>query len=360
MKYVLKENEKEARERLRAFWAGESLGRPALYVTASKHKYDFTFEDNGKSKKELDFSPEWHIRYNEWQLGNTVYLAEAMPGADVIWGANISLIAVLCGSDYEYDSNGQAWVKPMPDIWERELPKFDKNHSVIKSLENCYYRLAEVIGNKGYINPPVMLDSLTTLSLLRTPEVLCLDIIERPEIVKKWSSVLTDIYIQAYEHFYQLLLSLGYGETSSWIGLMAEGRFETVQCDFAVMISRDMFKEFVMPDLCRVAEYLDYSLYHLDGTSQMRFIDLIASIPKLNGVQWNPEPGAGSPVSWIDAFKEIRKRNLSLYIYCNKDEAIEITKELGPDGLMFVLPHFGTIAEAEQAIKEIERACQML
>lgn len=358
MKYILKENEKEARERLRAFWAGESLGRPALYVTATKpNSSHYAWDKSEKNKKELDFSPEWHIGYNEWQLENTVYLAEAMPSASIIWGANISFVAVLCGGDYDYDRNGQAWVKPFSNIWDNGIPRFDPEHPVVKVLEKCYYRLAEAVGNKGYINPPVMLDAITTLSLLRTPDALCLDMIENSGMVKKWSNALTDIYIQAYEHFYQLLKGLGYGETSSWIASMAEGRFETVQCDFAVMISRDMFKEFVMPDLCKICEYLDYSLYHLDGTTQMRFLDLIGSLPKLNGIQWNPEPGAGSPVLWIDAFKEIRKYGLSLYIWCNKEEAIKITKELGPDGLMLVLPHFDTVAEAEQAIREIERAC---
>ena len=134
---------------------------------------------------------------------------------------------------------------------------------------------------------------------------------------------------------------------------------ESVQCDFAVMLSPTMFDQFVMPDLWRATEYFDFSMYHLDGTGQMRFLDLLRTLPKLNGIQWNPEPPAGSPALWVEAFREIRQRGFCLHIHCpSVDEAVQITKALGPDGLLLVLQQrFKTEAEAEAAIRRIERSC---
>ena len=49
----------------------------------------------------------------------------------------------------------------------------------------------------------------------------------------------------------------------------------TLVDDFGIMLSPRMFEQFALPDLYRVTEYMAYSLYHLDGTPQMRFLDLL-------------------------------------------------------------------------------------
>ena len=113
-----------------------------------------------------------------------------------------------------------------------------------------------------------------------------------------------------------------------------------------------------MPDSRSVSANLAYSLYHLDGTEQMRFIDQIASLPGLRGIQWNPEVNAGPPSEWIGAFTTIRERTLSLHIECpSVDEAIVLTRVLGPDGLLLVLPPFESAVEAASAISAISAVC---
>jgi hypothetical protein len=321
----------------------------------------------------MELLPEWQVRYNETFLDSLIFLAEAMPGASICWGAIIATVPVLAGGDYEYGEDSShvffpsdrlepaptVWIKRIPEVLDCPLPSFDRNHPLVGTLENIILALVASVKSRGYVNPPIMLDALTTLSLFRSPEQLCKDLLEMPEKVVKWCNCVTDLYINAYEHFYRRIRRLGYGgETSSWLRLMAEGRCEAVQCDFAVLISPEMFQKFVLHDLQRLTEYLDYSLYHLDGTCQLRFPDQLAGLPKLNGIQWNPEPTAGSPVDWIDSFKEIRRRNLSLHVGCRSlDEALLITKELGPDGLMIELPLFDTAAEAESAVQAIAKVC---
>ena len=246
----------------------------------------------------------------------------------------------------------------MPDIWERSLPAFDPDSPATHVFERCLREVAAVVGQRGFVNPPIMLDGMTTLSGFRTPPQLCIDLMERPQAVRAWSAALTDVYIAAYDHFYRLVQSLGYGDTSTWLSAMAEGKLEAVQCDFAVMLSPAMFAEFALPDLRRLTEYFDYSLYHLDGTCQMRFLDLLRTLPRLNGIQWNPEPPAGSPVLWLEALKAIRQRGFCLHVNCaTVDEAVTLTRELGPDGLLLVLPRFASQAEAEEAIRRIAACC---
>ena len=357
MALSLKEDEQEARQRLRAFWAGSSLGRPALYVTVDNPDHRARpWPHPELGDKEKDLLPEWHAWYNDQSLNSTLFLAEAMPRVSMRWGSLLVTVAVLAGGEYEYHSNS-AWVRPVADLWDWPLPRFEPGGPVVAQLEECTRRLAEVVGDRAYVNPQVMLDGLTTLSLFRTPEQLCAEVLECPDLVRRWSDALTTLYIDAYEHFYQLVRELGYGDTCAWLQATAEGRFEAVQCDFAVMLSPAMFERFALPDLRRLTDYLDYSLYHLDGTCQLRFLDLLGELPGLNGIQWNPEPGAGSPADWIDAFRAIRQRGFCLYLSCTVDEALRITRALGPDGLMLVLPRFPSHQEAREAIQAIEKAC---
>ena len=55
----LKEDEQEARQRLRAFWAGSSLGRPALYVEVDNPDHQArSWPHPELGDKEKDLLPE--------------------------------------------------------------------------------------------------------------------------------------------------------------------------------------------------------------------------------------------------------------------------------------------------------------
>lgn len=359
MAYSYKQNEEEARRRLRAFWAGSSLGRPALHVLARKEGFrEQVWDSEGRARKKWDLIPDYYITGAQNKLEAYEFMAEAMPAVDLSWGADISLNALLAGGEYDYDGNGQAWVGERPELLDFPIASFDRSHPFVSGLEKCYEAVGKAIGGKAFINPPILLDALTTLSLLRTADRLCMDLYDQPDKVKEWCSAATTVFIDCYEHFYKKLNGMGYTETATWLNTMAEGRFEAVQCDFAVMLSPEMFGEFVLPDLSRTVEYLDFSLYHLDGTSQLRFLDQLRSMPRLSGIQWNPEPTAGPALEWVDTLRDILKRGFCLHISCDSvEEAAALTKELGPDGLMLNFNHpFDSVGEAEKAIEAIEKA----
>lgn len=356
--YSCKRDEDDARARLRAFWAGSSLGRPALHVTVVDPAYRPTpFAGDPARSVANDFTPAWHA----WQADNlllrTTFLAEAMPGVVLNWGGLLTTVGVLAGAEYVYQDSS-AWFRPLPDLWSRPLPAFDPSSDIVRTWEACFDRVVEVVGRRGFINAPIMLDGLTTLSTFRTPRQLCIDCLEAPEQVRAWSDTLTTLYLACYDHFYRRLVRQGYGESVTWLGAMAEGTLEAVQCDFAVMLSPHHFERLVLPDLARLTEYFDYSLYHLDGTCQLRFLDQLATLPRLNGIQWNPEPPANPPTRWIDAFRDLRRRGWVLHIDCaTVAEAAQIAREVGPDGLLLKLPPFADEATARAAIQTITQAC---
>jgi hypothetical protein len=357
VRYSLKQDEAEARERLRAFWAGSSLGRPALYAVArTAPEPPIPPEWARIDPKQRDYEPGWHAWQAERTLANTTFLAEAMPSVIPRFGSLLTLLAVLAGGAYEYDDS--AWIQPMPDVYERDLPTFDPAHPAVRALEASLDTMARTVGSHATVTPPTTVEGLTTLSLLREPARLCLDLVERPHDVLRWNEALTSLYVDCYEHFYRHVSRLGYGETTTWLRVFAEGSLEAVQCDFSVMISPEMYRRFVLSQLERTVAGFDNALYHLDGTCQMRWLDILRGIPGLNGIQWNPEMMTEPQTKWIEAFQRIRSTGLVLYTHANSvEEAEVIAREVGPDGLFIVLPVFGSVAEAESAVSRIAKAC---
>ncbi len=346
-------HDREAIERLRAFWAGSSIGRPALGITFNDPRVTpDPWPGEALEEKERDLLPDWQA----WTVRNAIRqqcrYAEAMPGYHVGWGSYLVTLAVLAGGDYVYHDS--AWILPIPDLYARPLPAFDPEHPTAIELTACYRRVIAEVGIDGFVTPPLMMDGLSTLALFRGTEQLCMDMVDCPELVRSWSAALTSMYIDIYEYYYRLIRD---GRSLCFWGPMAEGRSEGVQCDFAVNLSPEMYEEFVYPDLRRVTDYFDYSLYHLDGTCQLRFLDQLRAMPKLNGIQWNPETTAGSPVLWVDSLREIRRRGFSLMINTTVEEAVALTRELGPDGLFLLLNGISSEAEAEAAIAAVSAAC---
>jgi len=364
--YKLKRNEQETRERLNAFWNGRSIGRPAVITHINNPDYkwlEWTGVGSGETGKSFfektDFNPDRHVsgHMNLWH--SKLYLFEEMPVTSMNFGYNLVLLAAVMGEKYQYNDNS-AWIVSRENALDIVVPKFDKNADIIKKIEAVYEKLIIAAGEDAGLSPPPLLDGLTTLSMLHGPDKLCVSILEEPDRVKRLTYDMTTLYLDIYEHFYRFLGERGHTDGCTWLPVVSGGRMEAVQCDFSVMLSPDMFEEFVLPDLRRTTAYFENSLYHLDGLEQLRFIDMIASCPKINGIQWGPVPNVGwKAEDHIDDLKYVRSLGLSIYMNPrNIDDAVYITKKLGPDGLMFDLRHcFSTKEEAYEAVKQLEAAC---
>lgn len=360
--YRLKTGEAEARARWDAYWAGEALDRPLLTVTARNPAWTPPPPRPPRDPRENDVDPAHYERMVD-DIDSRIWLADAMPGVVCGFGANIALLPHLVGADYTYES-GSAWVHTLEGVYEREL-RFDPAHPTVRALEEGLRRAAARLDGRGYLQPPPLgVDPLTTLSLLRGQEALCLDLLERPELVERWLDGFSRLFRTAADHFDRFVDRLGYAGRSSWLHCWAPGTLEAVQCDAAVLLSRPMFRRFVLPDLERQCAGFQYSLYHLDGTCQMRFLDDLRGVPGLRGIQWNPEPPANDIADprWIAALREIRARGFLLQFNHWESRTVEqveaVVRALGPSGLAFALPTFATVAEAEAAIERIARACR--
>jgi hypothetical protein len=261
---------------------------------------------------------------------------------------------LLVGGDYVYDEN-TAWLQEKPNILDAPPLQFNVEETVLPEYLACVEAAADAADGMGFINPYCLMDPATTLSQLAGPAEMAMALLEKPDVVRAWIDELTRLSLIMYERHRE---AASLQDSAPFWGPTTPGLAQVLQCDFSVMISPDMFGEFIMPMLHRLAEPMSRTLYHLDGTEQMRFLDQLERIPALKGIQWNPQTHYAQPSHHLDDLREIRRRGLGLFLAVDSvEEAVVATQELGPDGLYLKFPElFDDVAAAEDAVATIARA----
>ncbi len=360
MKYTLKTCEEEARERHRAFWKGQSLGRPLIYATACDPEYKEIPWQSTAPRKVWDMDPLWHLNRVENSLSGIRFLGDAMPAASLMVGLDITNTVILAGGDYEYSPSGeQVYYNPGVFSLTEPVPLFRADHSLVTGLKACYDAVIPVVGNRAFVNTPMTLDPLSSLFSMMGNDLLRA-LIKRPELVQNRISELTTAYLDFYDYFYDYLEGLGYGESASWFNVFCEGKFESVRCDFTVMLSMPLFCEFAVPMLSRICGHMDRSLFNMSSVAHFRFSEALGGIDALDGFFWNPEPYLEGVKDYLPQLQHLKALKPCLELVCYSVEDAELaTRTLGSDGLYIYFPEvFPSVSDAESAVSRIARAAK--
>ena len=158
---------------------------------------------------------------------------------------------------------------------------------------------------------------------------------DNPDAVKLAIEKLDVLWQKFYDDFAKDLNSETYGYTD-WSGIYSSKKSYVIQSDITYMLSNDMFKEFVLSDLVELTEFLEKSIYHMDGPGEIPHLDHLLSIPRLNAIQWTA--GAGAPdvtdACWFEMYDKIQAAGKSLVLFVEKPEQMEqLVKHLSPRGV---------------------------
>lgn len=270
-------------------------------------------------------------------------------------GLGTSDLAPVLGGKMRFESN---------TIWYEPIIENPDNHEPPASidLENNYWMnyylesaalAKELAKDKCMVCVPNIMGNMDTLAALRGNESLLMDMIERPEWVKQWVEVIGQAEMNAFQIFHKNVCatdgSNGYTAFSNW----GPGKTATLQCDFSCMISREMFDSFVLPVLEKQCKALDYSVYHLDGSTALHHLDSLLSIEELDAIEWTPEPSLpqGGDPEWYDLYRRILKAGKSVEIVNVKPEQVtQLLDVLGTDGL-----YICATAKTQEQVHMLER-----
>lgn len=349
----------KVKERLMAFWEHEYAGRALISVVAPKTKganismFHNDVRDMDKDPEAIRAyweDPETIYRNNINRLERTYLGGETLPVVFQNYGT--SGHCNYYGSKPTY-GNDTIWFDPILDT----LDGFSQDRYDEKVLEK-HLKIAQYMtdhaGDSYFVGMPDSTGTLDCITHLYGPERLLMDFMMNPDAVKNMVHVLNQGWRDSCEKFYKISEKHNGGGTHAWMHLWAPGRVFHMQCDLSVMISADMYEEFVMDELREQLEWIDYPVYHFDGIEQTKHLPHILSLKKLRAIQWTEVAGQPSASNFIPTLQMIQKAGKGLIIMAPPSDVKPLLENLSAKGL-YIHTQVETPEEAADLVKYVEK-----
>lgn len=339
----------QARERWLAFWDQELVDRPCCVITAPKDPsrpmpphppyMAGTYGDFGPIVQQLLARGE-----ATWWGG------EAIPSYTPSFGPD--MFGAWLGGDLQFDPNnyGTNWVVPCVEEWDRSLPlRLDPANVWWRRMLDFCDALARGFDGRMLVAHLDLHSNMDALSAIRTPERLCMDMMDVPETIDRAMRDARDLYPVIYDGLYRAGRMERYG-TLGWVPAYHPERTNTIQCDFAALIGPEHFRRFVLPALEEEAAYLRHCVYHYDGPECLVHLNDICSVPGLDCIQWTTGARNRPFIEWMDLLKTIQSKGVSLWIPCDPQSIRVFHRELKPN-MVFYCCSAGSPAEGEAVLR---------
>ena len=299
--------------------------------------------------------PVYRCSAAEWALAGVDCRAEAFPYFDTQIGPGS--LGTFLGAALHFDVE-TVWYAPCISDPEACDPiRFDPDNRWLKvhlALVDEGLRRAR---GRYLVGVPDLIENLDTLAALRGDHALLLDLVDRPGWVLDRLEEINRAYFQAFDLFYDRVKDASGGNAFSAFRIWGPGRTAKLQCDISAALSPRMFRRFAQPFLRDQCQWLDYSVYHLDGTNATQHLDLLLEIDALDAIEWTPQagrPGGGDP-AWYDLYRRIRAGGKSVEaIGVRPEEVIPLVDAVGPQGLLILIDGPVDQPAAEHLLRRLE------
>jgi len=352
MNIELKNDWDEATERYKAWWEGEIIDRVAIQVTAPRVGYQRKHIPAPSDLEQRWLDTDYRIAAAEEGMRATFYGGEAFPQFYPNLGPDV--FAGYLGCDIIF-SHGTSWAQPLAVPEGEDFPeiKFDPENRWWKKILEMTQAAVDSSNGRYFVGLTDLHGGGDALAAIRGQQALCYDLVDRPQKVKKAMEFLEDFWFLVYDAAHQITLQNMQG-SSTWLSVWSPGKYYAVSCDFAALISPEMFNDFFLPEVIAEIEWLDRSLFHLDGPDAIPHLDALLNIPKLGGIQWVPGAGAPSVRQWIPLLKKIQAAGKLLHLSVGVDEIEPLLEELSPKGVMFSTG-CGSEADARELLNKAKK-----
>lgn len=281
----------------------ENHDRPLIsaYVHAARKFPDITTPISLKDRWE---NVDYVVTSARRRIENTFFGGEAVPVFNPNLGPDI--LGAIAGCELEYGED-TSWAVHSVEDWSMYPPLvFDESNRWWKKIEEITKAAVEDTRGDYLVGITDLHPGIDGLVSLRGPEEMCYDVVDCADQIKTRIGQLFKMYKEVYMRL-ESIISPHQEGSINWMGVWHPvKRWYTVSCDFSCMVGQDIYNEFVIPGLLCELEFLEASIYHLDGPGALRHIDRILEQPGLNGVQWVYGAGQPSARYWMDLLKKIQ------------------------------------------------------
>ena len=322
-----------SRERFAELWRGEVLDRCCIAVTAPRDGAAAP-QPVCSSLEGKWFDPDCIYRNEMARMESLAYYGDAFPCLSLNFGAGGN--AAYYGSKPVLRPD-TVWFDPCledPEDYET-LEMTDPFGMLQKQLEVAENLAARSRGDY-LVSMPDNCVAIDALAHLRGSENLLCDMLTDPDEVLAASAKLIEGWKKTTMAFHEAIGRHQDGNCIGWLTTYAPGLHAQVQCDLGAMISRDLVEKFFLNELREACRFLEYSLYHLDGIEQKRFLDLILSVPELKMIQWTSVDGQPPALASIESLRAVQAAGKGLLLNLPAVYVKDVLEQLSPKGLYIV------------------------
>lgn len=281
-------------------------------------------------------SVEAQLEQNEWNLQNTKLYGDAFPICTPDLGPD--LFAACLGLELEFGQDTSWAIHNMAlcDPQQYQKLEISPDNPYFRKIVELTEAFCEQSRGRFFVGIADLHPGADGLVALRSPQQLCFDAIDFPEFIPKASMDLFQEFKRIFEALFAITTASEQG-SSNWMNVWHPAKQYVTSCDFSALISCDMFREQCLEELNAQLDYLDASIFHLDGPGALKHLDTLLALPKLKGVQW--VYGAGQPTAahWLDVLHKIQEAGKIVHIDAYPDDVAPLLKELKPQGLFLNL-----------------------
>ncbi len=341
-------------KRIEAWYEGAMIDRPPVRFTKHNAEFEISGEHNERwnSLKERWFDAEFVVESFMKSIEGKTFNGETFP---VLWpnlGPNV--YAGFFGCEIEFGDE-TSWIKHIVnEPADVEKLKFDRQNEHFVMIEKIMELAFQTCNGKflvGYTDLHFGMDCLVDW---RGPENLCMDLYDNPELVKNMLSLASRHWEDTYNHF-DRLLKLNDQMSVTWLGIPSHGRMHVSSCDFATMLSPEMFNKYVLQAIQDEVVKMTNNIFHLDGAGVARHLDAILEIPEIQAIQWVQGVGDDQPImQWLDLIKRVRAAGKSIIVDLQLDELEGFIDNIPPEGLYLCIPAKDEQEEIE-ILKRLEK-----
>ena len=347
---------KQAIDRHEQFWERTNTDRPILNISYKKEGFVPYPTPKTPEQKFLDIDYKYNAyKHNAENMG---YLAEGVPLLFTNLGPGC--LAESLGSGYKL-TDRSVWFDVNTPVKDWDNPpkvEFDPKSELWTVMEK---------EQKLYASDPDVHFSITDIggimdvvASLRGTQNLLYDLYDYPDEVREFTKQVKKEWFKAFDQQLKTVTSVDQ-PINNWMNIPSKKPWFPIQCDFCFMISPTQFEEFVLEDIIDQANYMERSIYHLDGIGELPHVDMLLDIENLGGIQWVPGDNTESVTDpkWLDLYKKIQDKNKCLVLTnCideNDFEGLErIVKTLDPRGVHLRI-NCSTKDKAEDLVEKITR-----
>ena len=339
------------KQRFDAFWNREVVDRPLIRITAPKAKRSYVNLAKPEKMEDRWTNIEYVVKKAEIELEGTLFLGDAVPFYMPNLGPD-SFTAFL-GAELTFKSEDTSWAEPFLEDLSNYEPVLKDDNKWWRIMNDLIDAFCEVAEGRFMIGIPDIHYGGDSLVATVGAQRLIRYLFTQPDEVKRILRKLTEICLKVFERYYRKISRVQDGSIT-WIPAYSRGRFFALQDDFSGLVSPRMFEEFFVEEQEIISEYLDNSIFHLDGPMALGNLDRLLQIESLDGIQWVPGAGAKPMSRWLDVCRRVLDAGKCLQISCEPEEVDFLLSNLKHEGL-FISTRCMSEKEAWKVLKIAER-----